>query len=114
MLYWLLSSLGDTLTGFNVFRYLTFRTGLAMTTAFFLSLIAGPWLINSLRSLQVRQELAGTRPDDRSMPGGPGPPTRFHPIQCEPSWSKADPDSRGRSVRQATRTRPFRPSPRPS
>ncbi len=45
MLYWLLYPLGDTFIGFNVFRYLTFRTGLAIATAFFISLVAGPWMI---------------------------------------------------------------------
>ena len=34
MLYALLYPLGDTFIGFNVFRYLTFRTGLAIATAF--------------------------------------------------------------------------------
>ena len=37
MLYALLYPLADTFIGFNVFRYLTFRTGLAIATAFFIS-----------------------------------------------------------------------------
>lgn len=51
MLYALLYPLGDTFIGFNVFRYLTFRTGLAIATAFFISLVAGPWMISKLRAL---------------------------------------------------------------
>ncbi len=70
MLYWLLYSFGDTFTGFNVFRYLTFRTGLAITTAFFLSLIAGPWLINRLRSLQVRQAIRREGPEHHQVKEG--------------------------------------------
>ena len=55
MLYWLLYPLKEHLIGFNVFRYITFRTGLALATAFFLSLIIGPWLLEKLQLLQVRQ-----------------------------------------------------------
>jgi phospho-N-acetylmuramoyl-pentapeptide-transferase len=70
MLYWLLDSLGDTFSGFNVFRYLTFRTGLAITTAFFLSLMAGPWLINRLRALQVRQAIRREGPEHHQIKEG--------------------------------------------
>jgi UDP-N-acetylmuramoyl-tripeptide--D-alanyl-D-alanine ligase len=41
MLYALLTSLSDTWFGFNVFRYITFRTGVAIATAFFVSLVPG-------------------------------------------------------------------------
>jgi len=70
MLYWLLDSLGDTFSGFNVFRYLTFRTGLAITTAFFLSLVVGPWLINRLRVLQVRQAIRREGPEHHQVKEG--------------------------------------------
>jgi phospho-N-acetylmuramoyl-pentapeptide-transferase len=70
MLYWLLNSLSDTFTGFNVFRYLTFRTGLAITTAFFLSLVVGPWLINRLRALQVRQAIRREGPEHHQVKEG--------------------------------------------
>ena len=49
MLYSLLYPLSETWIGFNVFRYITFRTGLAIATAFFVSLIVGPWLVARLR-----------------------------------------------------------------
>ncbi len=45
-------------TGFgalNVFQYLTFRIGGAMVTAFLLSVIFGPMLINKLREYKIRQ-----------------------------------------------------------
>ena len=32
MLYWLLYPLNESWIGFNVFRYITFRTGLAIAT----------------------------------------------------------------------------------
>jgi len=70
MLYWLLYPLGDTFIGFNVFRYLTFRTGLAFATAFFLSLIAGPWLIDRLRALQVRQAIRREGPEHHQVKEG--------------------------------------------
>ncbi|MCG6949184.1 MAG: phospho-N-acetylmuramoyl-pentapeptide-transferase [Acidobacteria bacterium] len=70
MLYALLYPLGDTFIGFNVFRYLTFRTGLAIATAFFISLVAGPWLISKLRSLQVRQSIREEGPEHHQVKAG--------------------------------------------
>jgi len=70
MLYWLFYPLGDTFIGFNVFRYLTFRTGLAIATAFFLSLVAGPWLINRLQALQVRQAIRREGPEHHQVKEG--------------------------------------------
>ncbi|MBD3871904.1 MAG: phospho-N-acetylmuramoyl-pentapeptide-transferase, partial [Acidobacteria bacterium] len=70
MLYWLVQPLSDTFIGFNVFRYLTFRTGLAISTAFFLSLVVGPWLISGLRALQVRQAIRGEGPEHHHVKEG--------------------------------------------
>ncbi len=70
MLYWLLLPLSDTFIGFNVFRYLTFRTGLAIATAFFISLVAGPWVINRLRALQVRQAIREEGPAHHKVKAG--------------------------------------------
>ncbi len=70
MLYWLLLPLGDTFSGFNVFRYLTFRTGLAIATAFFISLVVGPWLIDRLRVLQVRQAIREEGPAHHQAKAG--------------------------------------------
>jgi phospho-N-acetylmuramoyl-pentapeptide-transferase len=39
----------------NVFRYITVRTAVASVTALILSLLAGPWVIERLRELQVKQ-----------------------------------------------------------
>ncbi|QQG36076.1 MAG: phospho-N-acetylmuramoyl-pentapeptide-transferase [Micavibrio aeruginosavorus] len=52
MLYNLLSPLGDDFIIFNLFRYLTFRTGAAILTAFFLCLLMGPRMIAWLKSKQ--------------------------------------------------------------
>jgi phospho-N-acetylmuramoyl-pentapeptide-transferase len=39
----------------NVFRYITVRTAMASTSALLLSLLLGPWVIERLRDLQVKQ-----------------------------------------------------------
>jgi phospho-N-acetylmuramoyl-pentapeptide-transferase len=51
MLYWL-ADLSSTLSFFNVFRYLTVRTGGAMMTSLVLVFLFGPMLIDKLRVLQ--------------------------------------------------------------
>ena len=55
MLYHLLYPLHTQVSGFNVIRYITFRTAVASLTALFLVLILGPWMIERLRRLQVGQ-----------------------------------------------------------
>ena len=70
MLYALLTSLSDSWFGFNVFRYITFRTGLAIATAFFVSLAAGPWLIGRLRALQIRQSIREEGPRHHQVKAG--------------------------------------------
>ncbi len=52
MLFHLLVPLAEDFTIFNVFRYLTFRTGAAVLTALFIGLIVGPRLIRLLKSRQ--------------------------------------------------------------
>ncbi len=70
MLYALLTQLSDTWFGFNVFRYITFRSGLAIATAFFISLVVGPWLIARLRSLQIRQSIREEGPEHHQVKAG--------------------------------------------
>ena len=52
MLYNLLASLGDEYLFFNLFRYITFRTGGAILTALILSFVIGPRMIVWLKSIQ--------------------------------------------------------------
>jgi len=52
MLYYFLVPLGRDHIVFNVFRYLTFRSFMALISAFVLSLLIGPWLIERLRVVQ--------------------------------------------------------------
>ena len=51
MLYWL-ADLSGTISFFNVFRYLTVRTGGAMFTAMLFVFLFGPWIIDHLRLRQ--------------------------------------------------------------
>ncbi|MGH6914036.1 MAG: phospho-N-acetylmuramoyl-pentapeptide-transferase, partial [Geminicoccales bacterium] len=52
MLYNLLAPLSETSLAFNLFRYITFRTGGAIMTALLLSFLLGPTIIDWLRSRQ--------------------------------------------------------------
>jgi phospho-N-acetylmuramoyl-pentapeptide-transferase len=52
MLYDLLYPFADQIGVFNLFRYLTFRTGGALMTALFLSFLFGPAIIRLLKRLQ--------------------------------------------------------------
>ena len=51
MLY-LLGELSKESQIFNLFRYITFRTGGAVVTAMLVVFVLGPWLIDSLRMRQ--------------------------------------------------------------
>ncbi len=56
MLYYLLFfALKPHFSPLNVFRYITVRTAVASGTAFLISLLMGPWVIDRLRELQVKQ-----------------------------------------------------------
>jgi phospho-N-acetylmuramoyl-pentapeptide-transferase len=56
MLYYLFFyALRHYFSPLNVFRYITVRTAVASVTAFLLSLLMGPWVIEKLRELQVKQ-----------------------------------------------------------
>jgi len=73
MLYYLLYPLHTTYSFFNVFRYITFRTIYAAITSLVICFVAGPWLINKLRSLQIGQEIREDGP--RSHLAKKGTPT---------------------------------------
>ena len=57
MLYYLLYSLKDFHSFFNIFKYITFRAVLAAATAFLISIIFGPVLIRRLGQLKIGQQL---------------------------------------------------------
>lgn len=55
MIPWLLLPFRDLVSGFAVFRYVTFRAAMAAATAMVLSLVLGPWLIRTLTHLKMGQ-----------------------------------------------------------
>ena len=55
MLYHLLYPLHEYISGFNVFRYITFRTIGGALTAFLLLLFIGPAFIRMIRKMQIGQ-----------------------------------------------------------
>jgi phospho-N-acetylmuramoyl-pentapeptide-transferase len=57
MFFRLLYELRDSVSAFNVFQYITFRTAMATVTALVVSLLLGPRMISSLRHLQIGQEI---------------------------------------------------------
>ncbi len=62
MLYHILYSLHQYNSVFNVFRYLTFRTSLAVLTALLFSFLMGPWVIRKLTELKVGQYIRDDGP----------------------------------------------------
>jgi phospho-N-acetylmuramoyl-pentapeptide-transferase len=54
----------------NVFRYITVRTAMASTSALLLSLLMGPWVIERLRDLQVKQYIREEGPKGHHKKAG--------------------------------------------
>ena len=70
MLYHLLYPLADFFVGFNVFRYITFRTIYAAVTALLISWLLGPWVIRKLQELQVGQYIRELGPESHQAKAG--------------------------------------------
>jgi len=70
VLYHLLYPLHETFTVFNVFRYITFRTIYALLTALLISFLIGPWLIEKLRALQIKQVVREDVPSRHAVKNG--------------------------------------------
>jgi len=62
MLYHLLYPLHTTISAFNVFRYITFRTIYASLTALLICLLLGPWVITKLTEYQICQHVKDDGP----------------------------------------------------
>ena len=71
MLYHLLYPMSADFGGFNVFRYITFRTGAATLTALFIAFVVGPALIRRLEELRVGQPIREIGPDHAAKAGTP-------------------------------------------
>lgn len=70
MLYHLLYPLHTTLSVFNVFRYITFRTIYGSLTAFFICFLLGPWVIQKLSGMQVGQYIRDDGPQSHLSKAG--------------------------------------------
>jgi phospho-N-acetylmuramoyl-pentapeptide-transferase len=71
MLYHLLYPMADQFGGFNVVRYISFRTAAATLTALFISFLVGPWLIRKLAAMRIRQPIREIGPDHQDKAGTP-------------------------------------------
>ncbi len=71
MFYYLLyDRLFPAVSGFRVFRYVTFRTTFASITAFLLCVLLGPWFIRKLRAFQIGQYIREEGPKSHQKKAG--------------------------------------------
>jgi phospho-N-acetylmuramoyl-pentapeptide-transferase len=70
MIYLLLYPMHTTISAFNVFRYITFRTIYASLTAFLICFIFGPWFIRKLQFMQVGQYIREDGPQTHHQKAG--------------------------------------------
>ncbi len=70
MIYHFLYPLHTTLSVFNVFRYITFRTIYASLTAFLICFLLGPWMIRRLSLMQVGQYIREDGPETHHQKAG--------------------------------------------
>jgi phospho-N-acetylmuramoyl-pentapeptide-transferase len=74
MLYWLTELAGE-LSAFNIFRYITFRTGGALITALLFVFLFGPQIIRALRVRQGKGQPIRTDGPERHLIQKQGTPT---------------------------------------
>ncbi len=55
---------------FNVFRYITFRTAMALLTALLICLVLGPWVIRKLRDRQIGETIRVDGPESHRTKAG--------------------------------------------
>jgi phospho-N-acetylmuramoyl-pentapeptide-transferase len=70
VLYYLLFELREQFHGFNVFRYITFRTAWAALTALMISFVLGPWLIQRMTRIKLGQFIREEGPQSHHAKAG--------------------------------------------
>ena len=70
MLYHLFTSLSTSYSGFNVFRYITFRAAMAALLSLVISFLLGPWLIRVLTERQIGQQIRDDGPASHALKAG--------------------------------------------
>lgn len=69
MLYEFLLPLTQYESGFNIFRYISFRAAGASITSLLVCFIVGPWILDRLRHMQVHQVVRAGTPDTHAGKG---------------------------------------------
>ncbi len=70
MFYYLLFPLREYISGFNLFRYITFRSAWAAITALLISFFVGPFIINKLRQFQIGEAIRADGPKSHQQKAG--------------------------------------------
>jgi phospho-N-acetylmuramoyl-pentapeptide-transferase len=70
LLYYLLFPLHTTYSGFNVFRYITFRAAMAALVALLISFLLGPRLIRALTQKHIGQHIRDDGPASHAVKAG--------------------------------------------
>jgi len=70
MFYDLFYPLSDTVSLFNIFKYITFRTAYATVTALLFSFVLGPWIIKKLKAKQVEARIRTDGPTTHMVKEG--------------------------------------------
>ena len=70
MLYEILSALTEQFSFFNVTKYITFRSMIAMLTALFISFMLSPWFIRKLQKKQIGQVIRNDGPESHLSKSG--------------------------------------------
>ncbi|MBF0336374.1 MAG: phospho-N-acetylmuramoyl-pentapeptide-transferase [Nitrospirae bacterium] len=70
MLYYILYSLHGLYTPLNVFRYITFRTAIAVITALLITFALGPTVINFLKQISLTQQIRTDGPKSHLSKAG--------------------------------------------
>ncbi|MDH5233906.1 MAG: phospho-N-acetylmuramoyl-pentapeptide-transferase [Gemmatimonadota bacterium] len=69
MLYEFLLPLTSYVSGFNIFRYISFRAAGAAITAALVCFVVGPWMLRWLQGLQIHQVVRKGTPDSHAGKG---------------------------------------------
>jgi phospho-N-acetylmuramoyl-pentapeptide-transferase len=70
LLYYLSFQLATTYSGFNVFRYITFRAAMAALMSLLIAFLLGPWLIRMLTEKQIGQQIRDDGPASHAVKAG--------------------------------------------
>lgn len=70
MFYYILYPLRELISGFNLFRYITFRSAWAAITALLISFLVGPFIIKKLREHQIGEEIRADGPQSHLQKAG--------------------------------------------